>query len=250
MGGRALETHIGEKYNHLTITGVDRERTKNSSYSGSFVFADCDCGIKHKSYNLAKLKRGETKSCGHLVFAHKQRKTNTVILFDDYGIIKTSNFEEKEFTFDIEDAVILKDKYWYEDDYGYLTTAVRVNGKYKYLKFHRLVMSAEKGQYVDHKNRNRADNRKDNLRICSHIDNDRNKSIQKNNTSGIIGVRFDKRRNKWIATIGINRKTVYLGRFINKDDAIKARLSAEKAYFGEFAPQTELFDKYLEVEND
>lgn len=250
MGGIALETHIGEKYNHLTITGVDRERMKNDSYSSSYVFADCDCGVRHKSYNFAKIKRGETKSCGHLKFVHRQKKTNIITLYKDYGIIKTSNFQEKEYLFDIEDVAILNGKYWYEDDYGYLTTAIKVDGKYKYLKFHRLVMSANKGQYVDHKNRNRADNRKDNLRICSHIENDRNRSIQKNNTTGIIGVHFDTRRGKWIATIGISGKTVYLGRFENKDDAIKARLIAEKEHFGEFAPQTELFDKYLEVEND
>ena len=250
MGGISLETHIGEKYNHLTITGVDRERMKKCNYSDSFVFADCDCGVCHKSYNFAKIKRGETKSCGHLKFVHRQRKTNIITLYKDYGIIKTSNFQEKEYLFDIEDVAILNGKYWYEDDYGYLTTAVKVDGKYKYLKFHRLVMSAKKGQYVDHKNRNRADNRKENLRICSHIDNDRNRSVQKNNTSGIIGVGWDKSRNKWIATIKNNGKTIHLGRFDNKVNAIKARLKAEKVYFGEFAPQAELFDKYLEVEND
>lgn len=248
MGGRVLETHIGEKYNHLTITGVDRERMKKYRYSDSFVFADCDCGVCHKSYNFAKIKRGETKSCGHLKLIHKQRKTNTIILSNDYGIIKTSNFQEKEYMFDIEDIAILNGKYWYEDDYGYLTTAVKIDGKYKYLKFHRLVMNAEKGQYVDHKNRDRTDNRKDNLRICSHLDNDRNRSITKNNTSGIIGVGWIKGKNKWRAAIGVKGKTIHLGYFYNKTDAIKARLKAEKTYFGEFAPQTELFDKYLEDE--
>lgn len=42
----------------------------------------------------------------------------------------------------------------------------------------------------------------------------------------------------------LNRKTIYLGVFNNKEDAIKARLQAENKYFGEFAPQRRLFSQY------
>ena len=53
-----------------------------------------------------------------------------------------------------------------------------------------------------------------------------------------------KRLNKWRARITIDDTPIYLGIFENKDDAIRARLQAEKQYFGEFAPQKHLFELY------
>ena len=79
------------------------------------------------------------------------------------------------------------------------------------------------------------DNRRSNLRYATSSQNHMNHSIQTNNTSGIPGVRWETRRCKWWARIKINHKTINLGRFDNKDDAIKARKQAEKEYFGEFA---------------
>ena len=52
-----------------------------------------------------------------------------------------------------------------------------------------------------------------------------------NNTSGIKGVYYIKDRRKWRASIGFRGKTIYLGQFENKEDAIKARKEAEKIYF-------------------
>lgn len=77
-----------------------------------------------------------------------------------------------------------------------------------------------------------------------------NSSIAKNNTSGITGVHYDKKRNKWCAQIMINRKGIFLGYYNNKDDAIKSRLTAEQKYFGRFAPQRDLFEKYSIVLNE
>jgi len=42
----------------------------------------------------------------------------------------------------------------------------------------------------------------------------------------------------------VDEQDIYIGLFDNKDDAIKARLKAEKKYFGEFAPQRHLFEQY------
>ena len=62
-----------------------------------------------------------------------------------------------------------------------------------------------------------------------------NKRMQTNNTSGYIGVSWDKRRTKWLAQIAVNHKHINLGRYTNKAAAIAARKAAEKKYFGEFA---------------
>lgn len=243
MGGRNLENHIGEKYGCLTITGVDRERMKGNIFSTSYVFADCDCGVKGKSYNLKKLRDGETRSCGHLRHQHgRQFKKNTIIHRDGYGVILTK--DNTEFYFDVEDEHYLIGKYWYKDSYGYLTHCYVKNNHNNYIRFHRLIMGAKKGEYIDHISTDKRDNRKSNLRFCSHRENDINKKVSSKNTSGIIGVGWDKSRNKWRASITVNRQSIFLGRFENLNDAIFARLKAEMNYFGTFAPQRCLFDKY------
>ena len=66
----------------------------------------------------------------------------------------------------------------------------------------------------------------------------------KNNSSGVTGIHFDKKISKWVARIQCENKRINLGRFNEKIDAIKARLRAEIKYFGEFAPQKHLFQKY------
>ena len=60
---------------------------------------------------------------------------------------------------------------------------------------------------------------------------DTNRKLAKTNTSGKTGVCFDKSRGKWVANMKLKGKSIYLGRFDNKEDAIKARLKAEEEYF-------------------
>lgn len=56
----------------------------------------------------------------------------------------------------------------------------------------------------------------------------------KNNSSGITGVFYDSKSNEWVAQITFRRTNHNLGRFDSKEDAIKARLDAEKVYFGKY----------------
>lgn len=223
---------IGKTYGQLTITEIDEERTKQIHQL--CVFADCSCGVKHKSFIFNKLKRGETKSCGHLKKRHLHTtKSNKIDLYENFGIIWA---DEKPFLFDSSDIDLLNNRYWYVDDYGYLTNAITTNNKTKYYKFHRLVVGAQHGQIVDHINRDKRDNRKQNLRICTRKENSRNLGIRSNNTSGINGVYWDKDRMKWVAKIGVDGKSILIGRYKTKEDAKCARRNAEKQYFGEFAP--------------
>lgn len=84
----------------------------------------------------------------------------------------------------------------------------------------------------------------------TYADNARNRTIQKNNTSKIIGVSLNKDDGLWIARIQVDGDRKYLGCFSNKDDAIKARLKAEVKYYGKFAPQQHLYDQYgITVQN-
>ena len=169
------------------------------------------------------------------------KKYNIYQLNDSFGIGIASNCNE-EFYFDLEDYDKIKEYCWYKDfSNGYIKTKTPDN---KWIYMHRLVTN---NQYkiVDHINRNKLDNRKENLRNTTKRQNVLNRNgVVSTNTSGITGVYFDNKRNKWRAQICVDDKIKYLGIFINKEDAIKARLQAEQKYFKEFAPQKHLFKQY------
>ncbi len=117
-----------------------------------------------------------------------------------------------------------------EDDPGlfYLHTSI---GNRK-LKVHRLVWifhhgEIKDGMEIDHINHDGTDNRIENLRVVNSTDNKRNKTKQRNNTSGKNGVYWVKKVNKWRAIIYICGKGKHLGYFKDLDSAAKARLKAE-----------------------
>ena len=99
-------------------------------------------------------------------------------------------------------------------------------------------------QNYDHIDRNELNNRRYNLRICTHKENCQNRGMYSNNTSGVKGVYWAKLIQKWTARIQIDGKNTNLGSFSKKEDAIIARLKAELQYYGEFAPQRHLFEQY------
>lgn len=80
---------------------------------------------------------------------------------------------------------------------------------------------------VDHEDGNGLNNRWSNLREANSADNAKNQRLPANNTSGTVGIYFRKERNRWEASIEINRRHKSLGYFRNKDDAIAARKKAE-----------------------
>jgi hypothetical protein len=88
---------------------------------------------------------------------------------------------------------------------------------------------------MDHVNRTRTDNRIENLRPASRVQNNGNAALPKHNTSGVKGVRWHKQRGKWVAQISIGNRCRYLGIFGSKDDAADAYRKAAQEHFGEFA---------------
>jgi hypothetical protein len=84
----------------------------------------------------------------------------------------------------------------------------------------------ERWEHIDHINHDRADNRICNLRLVTRQDNQRNLSIRSDNSTGVSGVRFDKRPNRskpWIVRMRHNGKAVHVGCFATLEDATKAR---------------------------
>ena len=113
--------------------------------------------------------------------------------------------------------------------------AMTVNSKRGTIFMHRLITSVTKGFEVDHIDGNGLNNSCSNLRICNRSQNAMNNRKQLNTTSIFKGVYWDKRYNKWIASIGINRKIKHLGTFAIEEDAAKAYDKAALELFGEFA---------------
>lgn len=81
---------------------------------------------------------------------------------------------------------------------------------------------------IDHVDGNRENNCAENLRDVSRAENQRNRKRNRNNTSGVNGVRFDKRRGKWSAVIRVNGGRKQLGLFLLRSEAVAARMIANR----------------------
>jgi hypothetical protein len=128
---------------------------------------------------------------------------------------------------------------------GYLQVGLRKNNKPHIKKIHKLVTAAfllnpEKKNCVDHIDNNKHNNNLINLRFATSQQNNQNRSINNNNTSGTKGVGWNKKSMKWTARIKINGKSIHLGSFINKEDAINIRIQRAKNEFGEFINKCEI----------
>ena len=95
-------------------------------------------------------------------------------------------------------------------------------------------MSAPDDKLVDHIYHQKNDNRKSQLRLCSPSENVRNRSIS-HSSSGVCGVYWYSKNEKWSVEIVVDGKKINLGLFEDKEQAIKVRKEAEEKYFGEFA---------------
>lgn len=237
----SLITILERANDHIDQRGNKRVQWLCQCSCGSNPFVSCGTNIRN----------GTTKSCGCIknkkaAERFKNRhKINNYDLCGEYGIGWTLN-TNKEFYFDLEDYDKIKDYCWFETNTGYIQANIKNGNKVDgrgFIKLHRLITNNQ-FKYVDHKNRNKADNRKENLRKCSRSQNGMNRDIYSNNKTGVTGVYYRKDNGKYSALIKDNGRQICIGTFTNKEDAIKARLKAEIQYYGEFAPQKHLFEEY------
>ena len=119
---------------------------------------------------------------------------------------------------------------------------VSLNNKTK--EVHRLVGLAfienpENKKCIDHIDTDTNNNNISNLRWSTSGENSCNASISKRNTSGIKGLNWCKKSNKWRSRIYYKGKEYYLGEFVDKNEAIKIRQLKANELFGEFTNECE-----------
>ena len=240
-----LKDLTNKRFGRLVVIGKIGKNKKNNTV----WHCKCDCDneifVEHN-----RLTSGNVKSCGCFrkdLAKEKFSKYNIYDLYGDYGIGYTTNTNQP-FYFDLEDYDLIKNYTWYEDISidGYHSLKSKDVKSGKIIKMSYLIGC----KYFDHKNRNPLDNRRKNLRPATNSQNAQNRTLSRLNTSGFTGVSWDKEFNKWVAYIKLENKMKKLGRFIDKEEAIKVRLEAEAKHFKEFAPQRHLFKQYGILEDE
>lgn len=117
----------------------------------------------------------------------------------------------------------------------YAYTVIRRDGKRLAPRMHQVIMNSQRGEIVDHRDRDGLNNRRSNLRKCTTAQNICNGCNRKNNTSGFHGVSWDKSRQRWSAAIKYSRRMTHLGRHATAEAAARAYDAAARQYHGEFA---------------
>lgn len=122
--------------------------------------------------------------------------------------------------------------------HGYARRTVKLDGVKNGVYLHRFLMGAKSGEEVDHINGNPLDNRRENLRLCTHSENLKNKKTPSHNTSGYKGVSYfkhGKRLKRWKVEIKVGGKAKCLGYYFTPIEAATVYNRKAIEIYGEFA---------------
>lgn len=207
----------------LTVIKQAEDYIDKTGHHRARYLCSCSCGSGKAVLAFpSDLRRGETKSCGcrtKEINSQKQKKYNIYDLTGEFGIGYCSN-TGSPFYFDLADYDLIKDYCWMEVVYGKsqyheLRTTIIVNKTKKQIRMHQLLCGGQR----DHADRNPLNNRRSNLRLASVKENNRNRTVFQNNTSGIMGVSYEANRtsqNKWTARLYFEGKRYWLGAYEKK----------------------------------
>ena len=174
----------------------------------------------------------EAKDCYEVIIAYKNTSVTAYIDKDDYEKVKQYNWRINQ----------KKNKY-------YIVTGQSKNKTLLYL--HNLIMNnyIHKDNYeVDHIDGNSLNNRKENLRIVSRLENIQNTSVRIDNQIGIRGV--SKSRNKYKVDFHYNNKRYYFKDWKTIEEAVYCRLIAEQLCNLHIAEKNPLVEQYLTLSLD
>jgi len=214
--GRHLKDRVGE-----TNTTNDGLNMRIVSYSSStdMDVAFTDWGVTKENVTYSNFKHGQVKA--PMVFVTQGTTTRCI----NPNVNPNVNFS---FIVNTEDLPKVQGVLWNENK-GYVYNKNRG-------RLHKMIVQTSgQNDKIDHRDGDKTNNTRDNLRVCSHIENSRNIHHNRRNTSGYKGVWWDKRHKKWRAGIGYNGKNIKLGYFVSKEEAAKAYNHAATKFFGQYA---------------
>lgn len=125
--------------------------------------------------------------------------------------------------------------HWDEHSQGYYAKRTEYRPCQRTVSMHRVVAQTPEGMICDHIHHKTLDNREEELRNVTPSQSNINRRIQKNNHTGIPGVRVPSRGPGFMANLTYRGKVVLNKTFKTIEEATQARKEAEKKYFGEFA---------------
>ncbi len=197
----------------------------------------CSCGTE-KWVATGRLNSNNPGSCGHVCPNYFR------LLHDKNGpyvevLLTNEKWTLVDWDLWVNKLIMYR---WFSDPstdlhYYVKTTINGFNGKKgkHNIQMHRMILGAE-GKVTDHKDRNTLNNRSNNLRVATHVENRINCGSRSDNTSGFLGVSFCNLKKKFYAQMTYNKKKVLCRMFDNAEDAAKCYAEYVKRYHGEFKP--------------
>jgi hypothetical protein len=127
---------------------------------------------------------------------------------------------------------------WFLNNTGYASrNSPRGSGKRKQIMMHRVIMCTPDELVCDHKDGDKLNNQKQNLRNCSYSDNSRNMKKHSNASSEYKGVSWHKATSMWQSQIEVNGRNLYLGVY---EDEISAAIAYNNAALENFMDYSKL----------
>ena len=240
----------GDKFGRLTVLYACPENKECGISPNKWKYhCKCTCG-NEVDVQKNNLTNGHTQSCGCYMkdqAGEAQRRFNEYEILED-GLVKvqTTNKEGVYFYLYENDWDRVRELSWRIDAMGYIvsSTLTRKN-KEQPIFLHRLLMNAKKKELVDHEDTNPLNNRRENLRICTKPNNNRNRSPVKKYGREVSGVSLNK-SGTWSAEISHDKVRTRLGTFRTYVEAVQARFNGELEHFGKYSYilSTDIYKKY------